>query len=79
MVSPTYQSITPTNQVKNTVDNDGVSHQGSLQYYRDAFSKEGFDILSEYNFTNATYDYCPGECWPDNKSGEHSLFIYSTQ
>ncbi|HZD34301.1 MAG TPA: hypothetical protein VE130_03765 [Nitrososphaeraceae archaeon] len=70
---------TPTNQVENTEDNDGVSHPGSLQYYRDAFSREGFDILSEYNFTYATCDYCPGEYWPDNKSGEHTLFIYSTQ
>lgn len=70
---------TPTNQVENTQDNDGVSHPGSLQYYRDAFSREGFDLLSEYDFTYATCDYCPGEYWPDNKSGEHTLFIYSTQ
>ena len=70
---------TPTNQVENTEDNDGVSHPGSLQYYRDAFSRDGFDILSEYNFTYAACDYCPGEYWPDNKSGQHTLFIYSTQ
>jgi hypothetical protein len=70
---------TPTNQVENTEDNDGVSHPGSLQYYKDAFSRDGFDILSEYNFTYATCDYCPGEYWPDNKSGEHTLFIYNTQ
>ena len=35
---------TPTNQVENTEDNDGVSHPGSLQYYKEAFSKDGFDI-----------------------------------
>ena len=70
---------TPTNQVENTEDNDGVSHPGSLEYYREAFNKDGFDILSEYNFTYATCDYCPGEYWPDNKSGEHTLLIYSTQ
>ena len=70
---------TPTNQVENTEDNDGVSHPGSLQYYKQAFSNDGFDILSEYNFTYATCDYCPGQYWPDNKSGEHTLFIYSTQ
>ena len=70
---------TPTNQVGNTEDNDGGSHPGSLQYYKDAFNKDGFDILSEYNFTYATCDYCPGEYWPDNKSGEHTLLIYSTQ
>jgi hypothetical protein len=70
---------TPTNQVENPEDNDGVSHPGSLQYYREAFNKDGFDILSEFNFTYATCDYCPGEYWPDNKSGGHTLFIYSTQ
>jgi hypothetical protein len=69
----------PTNQVENTQDNDGVSHQGSLQYYKEAFNNDGFDILSEHNFTYATCDYCPGEYWPDNKSGEHTLLIYSTQ
>ena len=70
---------TPTNQVENIEDNDGGTHPGSLQYYKEAFSKDGFDILSEYNFTYAACDYCPGEYWPDNKSGEHTLFIYSTQ
>lgn len=71
---------TPTNQVENTEDNDGVSHPGSLQYYREAFNRDGFDILSEYNFAYATCDYCdPGGYWPDNKSGEHTLLIYGTQ
>ncbi|MFY9964982.1 MAG: hypothetical protein WBL44_07745 [Nitrososphaeraceae archaeon] len=70
---------TPTNQVENTEDNDGVSHPGSFQYYKEAFNNDGFNILSEYNFTYATCDYCPREYWPDNKSGEHTLFIYSTQ
>ena len=60
---------TPTNQVENTEDNDGGTHPGSLQYYKEAFTKNGFDILSEYNFTYATCDY----------SGEHTLLIYSTQ
>jgi hypothetical protein len=70
---------TPTNQVENIEDNDGGTHPGSLQYYKEAFSNDGFDILSEYNFTYAACDYCPGEYWPDNKSGEHTLLIYSTQ
>lgn len=70
---------TLTNQVKNTEDNDSISHPGSLQYYKEAFNDDGFDILSEYNFTYATRDYCLGEYWPDNKSGEHTLLIYSTQ
>ena len=70
---------TPSKQVENTEDNDGVSHPGSLQFYRGAFNNDGFDILSEYNFTYATCNYCPEEYWPDNKSGEHTLLIYSTQ
>ncbi len=70
---------TPTYQVENPEDNDGISHPGSLQYYKEAFNNDEFDILSEYNFTYATCDYCPGEYWPDNKSGEHTLLIYSTQ
>ena len=69
---------TPTNQVQDTEDNDGVSHPGSLRYYKEAFNNDGFDILSEYNFTYATCDYCPGGFWPDNKSGEHTMLIYST-
>jgi hypothetical protein len=58
---------------------DGGSHPGSLQYYKEAPNKDGFNILSEYNFTYATCDYCPGGFWPDNKSGAHTLLIYSTQ
>jgi len=57
---------TPTNQVENPKDNDGILHPGSLQHYKDAFNNDGFDILSEYNFTYATCDNCPGEYWPDN-------------
>lgn len=45
---------TPTNQVGNSEDNDGISHPGSLQYYKEAFKNDGFNILSEYNFTYAT-------------------------
>jgi hypothetical protein len=70
---------TPTNQVENTEDNDGGTHPGSLQYYTEAFKNNGFNILSKYNFTYVACDYCPGEYWPDNKSGEHTLLIYSTE
>jgi hypothetical protein len=69
---------TPTNQVENIKDNDGGSHPGSLQYYKKAFNEDGFDILSEHNFTYATCDYCPAGFWPDDKSGNHTLLIYST-
>jgi len=51
-----------TNQVENTEDNEGVPHPGSLQYYRDAFNREGFDLLSEYDFiseNDITNNECP--------------------
>src|SRR6476469_6312696 len=70
---------TPTNQVKDTKDNDGNSHPGSLAFYRQAFSENGIKILSEYNFTYSKCDYCPAGYWPDNKSGNHTLIIYSSE
>lgn len=70
---------TPTNQVENNKDNDGLSHPGSLQYYSEEFEKNGFTILSEQNFSYGTCDYCPGEFWPDNKSGDHTLILFGTQ
>ena len=69
---------TPTNQVENKEDNDGVFHPGWLNYYKEEFPKNGFNILSEYNFNYAICDYCPGGYWPDNKAGDHTLIIYST-
>ena len=63
---------TPTNQVKDTKDNDGNSHPGSLAYYEQAFNENGIKILSEYNFTYSKCDYCPEGYWPDNKSGNHT-------
>jgi hypothetical protein len=70
---------TPTGQVENNKDNDGGVHPGSLEYYRTEFPKNGFQILSEYNFTYAACDYCPGGYWPDNKTGDHTLIIFATQ
>jgi hypothetical protein len=70
---------TPSHQVENKMDNDGGVHPGSLQYYKAEFPKNGFSILSEYNFTYAACDYCPGEYWPDNKTGNHTLIIYATE
>ncbi len=69
---------TPTNQVENNKDNEGNSHPGSLAYYRQAFNENGIGILSEHNFTYSACDYCPGGYWPDNKSGDHTLIIYSS-
>ena len=70
---------TPSHQVENNRDNDGGVHPGSLQYYKAEFPKNGFQILSEYNFTYATCDYCPGEYWSDNKTGNHTLIIFATE
>jgi hypothetical protein len=69
----------PSHQVENNMDNDGGVHPGSLQYYRAEFPKNGFRILSEHNFTYAACDYCPGEYWPDNKTGNHTLIIFATE
>jgi hypothetical protein len=69
----------PSHQVENNMDNDGGVHPGSLQYYRAEFPKNGFQILSAYNFTYAACDYCPGEYWPDNKTGNHTLIIFATE
>lgn len=69
---------TPTDQVANNKDNDGLTHPGSLEYYRSEFSKNGFNILSEHNFSYKTCDYCEGKYWPDNKTGDHTLIIFST-
>jgi hypothetical protein len=70
---------TPSHQVENNMDNDGGVHPGSLHYYRTEFPKNGFRIFSEYNFTYAACDYCPGEYWPDNKTGNHTLIIFATE
>ena len=61
----------PSHQVSNKLDNDGIMHPGWLGYYESEFSKNGFDILSKYNFNYNTCSYCEGEFWPDNKTGEH--------
>lgn len=70
---------TSSHQVENNKDNDGGTHPGSLQYYRTEFPQNGLKILSEYNFTYAACDYCPGKYWPDNKTGNHTLIIFETE
>jgi hypothetical protein len=69
---------TPTNQVSNKLDNDGGSHPGWVGYYINEFPKNGFSILTTYNFHYATCKYCPGGFWPDQKTADHTLMIYST-
>jgi hypothetical protein len=69
---------TPTNQVANNKDNVGGSHPGWLGYYNDQFTKNGFNILSTFNFHYATCKYCPGGFWPDQKTADHTLILYSS-
>ncbi|HEY7573035.1 MAG TPA: hypothetical protein VH796_16870 [Nitrososphaeraceae archaeon] len=69
---------TPTNQVANNKDNDGGTHLGWLGYYKEQFAKNGFNILDTFNFHYATCKYCPGGFWPDQKSADHTLILYST-
>lgn len=69
---------TPTNQVANNKDNDGGTHPGWLGYYKTEFPANGFKILSTFDFHYATCKYCPGGYWPDQKTGDHTLIIYST-
>jgi len=69
---------TPTVQVANNKDNDGGVHLGWLGYYTNDFPKNGFSILSKYNFHYAACKYCPGGYWPDQKTADHTLIIYST-
>jgi hypothetical protein len=70
---------TPTNQVANNKDNDGGVHPGWLGYYKAEFPKHGLTILSQYNFHYAACKYCPGGFWPDQKTADHTLIIFSTQ
>jgi hypothetical protein len=68
----------PSHEVSNKLDNDGIVHPGWLGYYESEFPKNGFNILSKYNFNYNTCSYCEGKFWPDNKTGEHTLLIFST-
>jgi hypothetical protein len=70
--------LAATSQVANNKDNDGGIHPGWLGYYKKELPKNGFEILSEFNFHYAACSYCPGEFWPDQKTADHTLIIYST-
>ena len=69
---------TTTTKVLDNKDNDGGIHPGWLGYYRAEFPKNGFQILSEFNFHYAQCRYCPSGFWPDIKSTDHTLIVYST-
>ena len=68
----------PTHKVTNSLDNDGKAHPGWLGYYESQFPKNGFNILSKYNFNYNACSTCPGKYWPDNKTGNHTLMIFGT-
>ena len=70
--------LAPTNEVADKKDNDGGIHPGWLGYYKTELPKNGFKVLSEFNFHYAACSYCPGKFWPDQKTADHTLIIYST-
>jgi hypothetical protein len=69
---------TPTMQVSNPKDNDGGTHPGNLAYYIQEFPRNGLKIESMHNFTYLSCSDCPGKFWPDNKSGNHTLIVWSS-
>jgi hypothetical protein len=69
---------TPTIQVSNPKDNDGGIHPGNLAYYIQEFPRNGLKIESMHNFTYSSCSDCPGKFWPDNKSGNHTLIVWSS-
>jgi hypothetical protein len=69
---------TPTTQVSNPKDNDGGIHPGNLAYYIQEFPRNGLKIESMHNFTYSSCSDCPGKFWPDNKSGNHTLIVWSS-
>ena len=69
---------TPTMQVANPKDNDGGTHPGNLAYYMQEFPMNGLRIESTYNFTYASCSDCPDKFWPDNKSSNHTLIVWSS-
>jgi hypothetical protein len=68
----------PSNEVSNKLDNDGIVHPGWLGYYESEFPKNGFSMLDKHNFNYNICSYCESKFWPDNKTGEHTLLIFST-
>lgn len=68
----------PTMQVSNPKDNDMGIHPGNLAYYMQEFSRNGLKIESTHNFTWASCSYCPGKFWPDNKTANHTLIVWSS-
>jgi hypothetical protein len=69
---------TPTIQVSNPYDNSGAIHPGNLAYYMQEFPRNGLKIESTYNFTHASCSSCPGKFWPDNKTANHTLIVWSS-
>ena len=69
---------TPTNQIKDNKDKSGELHPGWLGNYKPEFAKNGFTILSQYNFNYTRY-----HCWVAKmgvylRPRDHTLIIYRT-
>lgn len=70
----------PTFTVSDATDNSGVVHPGnSLKYYITKFNENGLTIEDTFNFSYAECSYCEGKYWPDNKTGDHTLILFSTE
>lgn len=66
---------TPTNEIRNNKDKSGYLHPGWLGYYQTEFPKNGFRIMSQYNFQK--YVSWPPELWYIEPR-EQTLIIYRT-
>jgi hypothetical protein len=43
------------------------------------YNRRQIQIESWHRTPYAACDYCPGEYWPDNKSGNHTMIIFATE
>lgn len=69
---------TPTDHVINNMDKHGQFHSGWLGYYAEEFPKNGFTILSQYNFLDSAFLGLPAEFYASWTPWNHTLLIYST-
>lgn len=70
---------TPTDQIINNRDKHGHVHPGWLGYYKTEFPKNGFTILSQYNFIDLAFLGLPAEFYAGWTPWNHTLLIYSSE
>lgn len=72
--------FSPTFTVSDSTDNSGGIHPGdSLQYYITKFNENGFKIIDTFDFSYGECSYCEDKYWPDNKTGDHTLILFSSE